>query len=58
MIIRKEIISECVGLGCLRKQLLKNLEDGFTEKKAVNIEEELRKKLIKELKEGKIRIPT
>jgi|GEM_PF-3576643 len=57
MMIRKEMVSECVGLGCLRRQLLRKLEDGFTKKEVINIEEELRKKLIKDLKEGKLKVP-
>ena len=51
------MISNCVGLGCLRRQLIKNLEDGFTEKEIINIDDEIRKKLIKDLKEGKIKVP-
>ena len=28
MIIRKDETSECIGVGCLRKQRLRNLENG------------------------------
>lgn len=57
MIIRKEEMSECIGLGCLRRKLLRELEDGFTKKEKANIEEEIRKKLIQDLQEGKLKIP-